>query len=115
MIGKADLVEDLQNSRVERVPTKLAVEILTCLEKCDGNPLACEQQRQDHSARPASNQAASGLLDVRYIINGGLAGCLLRSLHRKNPLTLGNRSLLAFPKRLARAGALPALRAPLQN
>src|SRR5712692_6357280 len=110
-IGETDLVEDFQNGRVERVAAKLAVEILVGFEQRNRNPLARQEQRQYHPARPASDHAASGLVDVRDIIISGLAGCRMRSFHGKNPLTLGNQVCFAFPKRRARAGALPTLRA----
>jgi hypothetical protein len=75
-IGEADLIEDFEYGRVEGVATELPVEVLMRFEQRNRNPLANEEQRQDHSAWPASDDAARGFLHVKNIFNNGLAGCV---------------------------------------
>jgi hypothetical protein len=89
-IGKADLVKDFQNRRMKSVATELAVEIGVCLEQCNRDALACQEQRKDHPARPASDHAAGGFMHIADIVNGGLAGSRLDTgWHKMDLLWLG--------------------------
>jgi hypothetical protein len=63
-VREADLIEDFQDRRMDRVSTKIAVEILVHLEEGYGNPTAREEKSKHGAGRPSTDDATRSCLHV---------------------------------------------------
>src|SRR5262249_38154363 len=53
------------------IATKLPVEVFVCLQQGDRNSSTSKKERQHHSSWPAADNAAGGLLRIKYWLSSG--------------------------------------------
>jgi hypothetical protein len=68
-IGQTDLVESLQNSRVERIPAEVTVEVAMRFEQRHGDAFPREKKRQDDAGRARSDDDAGRLGSIENVVD----------------------------------------------
>jgi hypothetical protein len=91
---ESDVVEDVQDRRVDGVATKVALEVGVRFEQGRRNGLARQQQRQEHAGRSATNHTACRRVDISNLVRLGgrmhLPLCLVPHVNRHGiPLRYG--------------------------